>query len=168
MAYYRLEKLDSLTRQEYNINAPNRLDCTLYNYVDDGRGIDSLKKRSGNHKNMLFGYLCDPFNKQGDYSFNINGINLSTIMYVCEGCNKGFGTPPPDNPQFREYRNDGYLFTFNNSYSVLELLVVPNGKHTIASHYGQFLDGEFDDILESHRSSAVPFFPYSRLQLTLL
>ena len=169
MGYYKLVKLDGLTKQEYDINAPHRLDCTHFHVKpNDGRGIDKLKKKSGKHQNMLYGYLSDPFNNKGDYSFIINGINLSTIMYVCDNCNRGFGTPPPDNPEFREYRNDGYLFTFNANYSVVELLVIPNGKHSIASYYGQFLDGEFDKELEEHRTSAVTFYPYNTSQLTLL
>lgn len=167
--YYRFENLDYLTRQEYGIKSPKRLDCTYsYSGSGGGRGIDKLAKGRGQYEGMLFGYKGKAYNLQGDKSFTINQINISTIMYDCTDCLKGFGNPPQDCTELMEYRNDGYLFTFNRDYSLIELVIIPDGRYGIDASYGEFLDGELDDDLEELRSLAKPFYTYTRMQLTLL
>jgi hypothetical protein len=57
------------------------------------------------------------------------------------------------NPFF-ENRGDGFLFIINPDYSVIEIIIVPNGKYHIQSIAKKYADGKMDEELNTLRKAA--------------
>jgi hypothetical protein len=104
-------------------------------------------------------------------------LNFSSVFTLDLGSENivGFGNPAIDkflkpkkgkngsikrpNPFF-EHRNDGFLFIATPDYSVLEIIIVPDGAHIVQSMVKKYADGKMTEILETLRSAAQPFFQY--------
>ncbi|MBK9255692.1 MAG: hypothetical protein IPM42_09420 [Saprospiraceae bacterium] len=62
-----------------------------------------------------------------------------------------------------DFRNDGYLFLLNKDYSEIEILIFPDARNLISSHYQKFIDGGYDDLIRDMRKQAIPFYQYNGL-----
>ena len=108
-----------------------------------------------------------------EWSLTGNGLNFSSI-YIddLDYPEIGYGYPNAsrhlsngsENPLF-EFRNDGYLFLMNKDYSVIEILIIPDGRNLISSYYQKFIDGGFDDEVRQLRQQAKPIYQYDEFVL---
>lgn len=168
--YYRLEQLSDEVKSANGIRSKARLDCTAHsgNYT----GLTNFV----NAKGQLFFYLTparDIINSDSrriaDWSLTNNSQNLSSIYIEdMDSPNIGFGycnanrllSNGQKNPMF-QFRNDGYLFLVNPDYTVIELLVISNGRNLISLHYQKFIDGGYDGEVRQLREQAEPFYKYA-------
>lgn len=175
-AYFRLEQLSdsvkTLNRIKVGAKVP-RYDCTaLAGYY---KPLDALK----NAKGQLFFYLSetrgiinssdqrrtDNFLQASKDSFNFSSIFMldytasPLIGYGNANGNRTFGKVGKTNPFF-ECKNDGYLFVISQDWQQIEVLVIPDGKHTIYGNAKELADGRYFEALESMRKTAKPIYNY--------
>ncbi len=168
--YFKFEKLSDEVKVANGIRSKARLDCTEYsgNYT----GLTNFV----NNKGQLYFFLTPAKNiintdskRIADWSLTNNSQNLSSIYIddldfpdlgygYCNG-NRLLSNGLP-NPMFN-FRNDGYLFLVNTDYSIIELLVIPDGRNLISLHYQKFIDGGYDMEVKQLREQAGAFFNYA-------
>jgi len=68
-------------------------------------------------------------------------------------------TKPRPNPFFK-HRNDGFLFIAKPDFTVIEIVIVQNGRHYIQSEARRYADGQMIEVLETLRAAARPIFQY--------
>ena len=73
-----------------------------------------------------------------------------------DGTIKTVARPNP----FYKYRNDGFLFIAKPDFSVLEIIIVQNGRFYIQSEAKKYADGQMNDVLATLRAAAQPVFQY--------
>ena len=175
-AYYKLSTLPDEVKTANKIKSKDRLDCIAFTHVIAGNytGLTNFV----NHKGQLFFYKteCRNFVNTGskrlsECCLTVNSFNFSSIYIDNLDCPEiGYGYPNAkrilrngnSNPFF-EFRNDGYLFIINKDYSEIELLIIPDGRNLISSHYQKFMDGGYDDEVKQLRQKAKMFYQYSSL-----
>jgi len=145
--------------------------------------LETLK----NPKNRIVFYLikndnginCRESRKAGYHLQCKDSVNFSSI-YVIETTGGGviaYGEPQPGeflkpkkdkktgketprpNP-FYHNRNDGYLFIISQDWSVIEVLVVQDGRHLIRGTAQKLADARFDEALKTMRGTAKPILKY--------
>ncbi|WP_431158029.1 hypothetical protein [Winogradskyella poriferorum] len=178
VAYYKLAILPDELKVANKIRSKARLDCISFtDQTEDGyNGLTNFV----NHKGQLFFYKtpCKDFvqadkKRLAEWSLTNNGLNLSSI-YIddLDYPEIGYGYPNANrllsngskNPLF-EFRNDGYLFLMNKDYSVIELLIIPDGRNLISSYYQKLIDGGFDNEIRKLREQSIEFYQYGGLLL---
>lgn len=175
-AYYKLAILSDEVRLANKIRSKERLDCVSFSDLVSYKGLTHFV----NHKNQLFFYKTPCRNmvstdskRLAEWSLTGNGVNFSSIYIDDFDCPEiGYGYPNPNrllsngsvNPLF-EFRNDGYLFLINKNYSVVELLIVTDGRNLISSYYQRLIDGGFDEDVRLLRQQAKPFYQYDGIAL---
>lgn len=132
-----------------------------------------------NAKGMLFFYLQkttgiinSPDNRRAVHFLqcskdSCNFSSIFTVDITRTGKIVAFGEPNgsvqlrrgKSNP-FYKFRNDGYLFLISKDYSRIEILVIPNGRHTIRGNVQQLINGNFDDALQTIRKNAQLMYNY--------
>ena len=176
--YFRLEILSDEIRANNKIKSKARLDCvSFYDSVPGGyKGLEPFK----NSKGQLFFYktpardIVEANSKRiSEWSLTNSSLNFSSIYIEdFDFPEYGYGYPNANrllsnrnaNPLFN-YRNDGYLFIVNADYSVIELLIIPDGRNLISGYSQKLIDGGFDDELKRLRNEAKPFYNYLRIDL---
>lgn len=180
-AYFKLVSLSDEIKVVNKIRSKDRLDCISYTDQIPGsyKGL-TIFVNDKRHKGQLFFYKtpCNQYisadsNRLAEWSLTGNGLNLSSI-YIddIDFPEIGYGYPNANrllkdrspNPLF-PFRNDGYLFLMNKDYSVIELLIIPNGRNLIRSYYQKMIDGGFDDEVIQLRQQAKIFYQYDGLVL---
>jgi hypothetical protein len=177
-AYYKLARLSDEVRAANKIRSKARLDCVSFTdmVVGNYKGLTNFV----NHKGQLFFYKtpCRDFvttdsKRLAEWSLTGNGLNFSSIYIDDLDCPEiGYGYPNAsrhlsngsENPLF-DFRNDGYLFLMNKDYSVIEILIIPDGRNLISSYYQKFIDGGFDDEVRQLRQQAKPIYQYDECVL---
>lgn len=177
-AYYKLATLTEEVRAANKIRSKKRLDCICFtDKVSDGyKGLINFV----NSKEQLFFYktLCRDFvrtdsKRHAQWSLTGGGLNLSCLFIDDLDYQEiGYGYPNAKehlsngfkNPLF-EFRNDGYLFLINKDYTVIELLIILDGRNLISSYYQIMIDGGFDDEIRELRMQAKGFYNYDGLTL---
>jgi hypothetical protein len=176
--YYRFETLPDDVKVQNKIRSKARLDCTKH-YDKINGGYNGLTYFV-NYKGQLFffktparDFINTDSKRLAEWSLTNDGLNLSSI-YIddLDFPEIGYGYPNANrllkngtpNPLF-EFRNDGYLFLMNKDYSLIELLIVPDGRNLINSYYQKLIDGGFDDELNKFRLQATPFYKYDGIVL---
>jgi hypothetical protein len=180
-AYYKLATLPDEVRAANKIRSKARLDCISFTDMVAGsyKGLTNFVNDKS-HKGQLFFYKtpCNRFintdsKRISEWSLTGNGLNFSSI-YIddIDFPEIGYGYPNANrllkdgsqNPLF-DFRNDGYLFLINKDYSVIELIVIPDGRNLISSYYQKMIDEGFDDEVRELRKQAKVFYQYDRLVL---
>ena len=178
VTYYKLALLPEEVRANHKIRSKARLDCIAFSdLVPDGyKGLTFFV----NCKEQLFFYkapvreIASTDSKRlAEWALTNNSLNLSSIYiedldypeigYGYPNANRLLNNGSP-NPLF-PYRNDGYLFLTNRDYTIIELLVVADGRNLISSYYQRMIDGDFEKELNLLRQQARPYFPYEGLVL---
>lgn len=176
-AYFKFIQLPDDTKAAYKIRSKKRLDCIVFNdQIGNYQGLTNFV----NSKGQLFLYKteCRQFvetdtKRIAEWSLTGNGLNLSSIYIEdLEFPEIGYGYPNANrllkdgsiNPMF-DFRNDGYLFIINNDYTEIEMLIFPDARNLISSHYQKFIDGGYDDQIREMRKQAISFYQYEGLVL---
>ncbi len=176
-AYYKLIQLPDDTKEANKIRSKKRLDCISFNdQIGNYQGLTNFV----NSKGQLFLYKteCRQFvetdsKRIAEWSLTGNGLNLSSIYIEdLEFPEIGYGYPNANrllkdgsiNPMF-EFRNDGYLFILNKDFSEIEILILPDARNLIGSHYQKFIDSGYDDQIREMRKQAITFYQYEGLVL---
>ena len=180
-AIYKLATLSDEVRAANKIRSKARLDCISFTDMVVGgyKGL-TFFVNDKRHKGQLFFYKtpCYQFintdsKRLAEWSLTANGLNLSSIYIDDLDCpDLGYGYPNANrllkdgspNPLF-PFRNDGYLFLINKDYSEIELLIIPDGRNLISSHYQKLIDGGYDDEIMQLREQGKVFYHYDRLVL---
>lgn len=137
--------------------------------------LDTFK----NGKGMLFFYLQktigiinSPDVRRADHFLQCSrdSVNFSSIYSTGKtstGKIVAFGEPnggtqlkKGKNNPFYGVKNDGYLFIISPDYKRIEILVIPDGRHTIRGNVQQLINGNFDEALMTIRQTAQPLFNY--------
>jgi len=166
IAYYKFENLPKTVKKLNKIRAKKRIDCTHHYNPIRYNGLTNFV----NNKNQIYFYVQDTTHHQyqkSDIALGQAGLNLTSIIYECDGCNVGYGYPNPNphlsngqrNPLFK-HRNDGYIFIHSDDYTKLELLIFPFKKNQINSIYNYIIDGYFDEQLEYMQGASKVFYEY--------
>ena len=175
-AYYKFIQLPDDTKEANKIRSKKRLDCIGFNdQIGNYQGLTNFV----NSKGQLFLYKteCRQFvetdsKRIAEWSLT-NGLNLSSIYIEdIEFPEIGYGYPNANrllkdgsnNPMF-EFRNDGYLFLLNRDFSEIEIIIIPDARNMISSHYQKFIDGGYDDLIRVMRKQSIPFYQYEGLVL---
>ena len=82
-------------------------------------------------------------------------FKAKTVKYA-DGTTK---TKPRPNP-FYKYRNDGFMFIAKPDFTMIEIIVVQNGKHFIQSECQRYAGGGMNEVLATLRAAACPIFQY--------
>lgn len=177
-AYYKLVSLPDEVRAGNKIKSKARLDCvSFFDRVPGGyKGLTIFV----NGKGQLFFYktpareIVEANSKRiSEWSLTNCSLNFSSIYIEdFDFSEYGYGYPNANrllsngspNPLFN-FRNDGYLFIVNPDYSVIEILIIPDGRNLIGSFYHRLIDGGFDEDVKRCREQARPFYNYSGLAL---
>ena len=61
---------------------------------------------------------------------------------------------------FCKYSNDGFMFIAKPDFSVIEIVVIQNGRYFIQSECKKYADGKMNDVLATLRAEARPIFQY--------
>lgn len=170
--YFRFEQLSDEVKSANGIRSKARIDCVKY--AGNCTGLTNFV----NSKGQLFFYLTPAreiitadSKRIADWSLTNNSQNLSSIYIEdLDYPNLGYGYCNSNrllsnglpNPMF-QFRNDGYLFLVNPDYSVIELLIVPDGRHLISLHYQKLIDGGYDSEIKTLRDEGKPFYSYAVL-----
>ncbi len=113
---------------------------------------------------------------QGGVS-KLGAINVSSIFYLNLETKGGvvFGYGEPNDKPLLEskdkagnfnqnpmipYKIDGYLFITDPTYSVFEILIVPDGRLLLLELCRSLANGQFDEALNKMRATAKPIFDY--------
>lgn len=170
--YFRFEQLSDEVKSANGIRSKARVDCVKYagNYT----GLTNFV----NSKGQLFFYLSPAreiistdIKRIADWSLTNNSQNLSSIYIEdLDYCQYGFGycnanrllSGGKPNPMV-QYKNDGYLFMVNSDYTVIELLIVPDGRNLISLHYQKLIDGGYDSEIKDLRDEARQHYSYAAL-----
>jgi hypothetical protein len=175
-AIYNLAQLSDEVKAKNGIRSKARLDCVTYS--DQMPGGYKALTNFVNSKGQLFFYLtpCRDFvntdsRRMAEWSLTNSSQNLSSI-YIEDNDFPEFGYGYPNanrllsnrtpNPLF-DYRNDGYLFQVNSTYTEIDLIVVKDGRNLITSYYHKMIDGGFADEVARLKAQARPFYPYDGL-----
>ena len=171
-AYFKFERLPEQVRAAHNIKSKQRLDCT--EFCDETSGYSGLEPLL-THKKQMYLYLTparDIVNadaqRTSEWSLTKGSLNFSS-MYAedLDYPELSYGYPNSkrtlsngtENP-FYPYRHDGYLFIMNQDITELEILVIPESRNLISSHFQLLIDGELEADLSRLRQNAKPFFDY--------
>ena len=174
VAYFKFEKLPDEVRKYHKIRSKFRLDCTQYYNPSHYKGLTDFVNKKG----QLFFYCAtnsvaykDKTHNafyRSDISLSNSSMNFSSILYDCDNCNIGYGYPNPRywlkagkiNPMYN-FRFDAYLFRHNDDFTLIELIIVPNGKNHIDKHYNNLLNNVWNDELSNLYKKLTPFYNYS-------
>lgn len=166
-SYFRLEILSNEVRALNKIKSSNRFDCTCF--YGDYPGIEPFKNKKG----MFFLYLntASKFikankNRISDLVLLGSGLNF-TSLYNETNESKYYGYANENfklkngqlNPTFL-YKNDAYLFRIDNKCKTLEIFILKGQKGMISNIYQMFIDGEFDEEINSLIEQSKPFYNY--------
>lgn len=183
ITYYKFRTLPEEIRKANGIRSKERLDCISYtNDAENHRGLSCLF----NHKKQFFLYKTPARNfveadskRIAEWSLigrsSISGcsINLSSLYQEdLDYPQFAYGYPNRKrelsngsvNPFFT-YRQDGYLFIINTDITVIELLIIHDGRNLISSYYQLLIDGELDEDIEQLRQDSKPFYDYGYSKL---
>lgn len=115
------------------------------------------------------------YNLQGEYSMNFSSVfpfDIQDKQFLA------FGEPNNKNTVRRSktinkkriqvdipnpmlpYKNDLFLFIWNNEYTKLELLIIEKGRYLTTAYCNKLLNGGFDDQLKQFRETAQEFYKY--------
>jgi hypothetical protein len=122
--------------------------------------------------------------RRSDVWLQCSGINFSSVFILTDLCSDneiiGYGNPGDcayfkpktvkcadgttktkerPNP-FYNYRNDGFLFIAKPDFTVIEIIIVQNGKYSILSEARRYASGQMNDALAALRTAARPIFQY--------
>lgn len=173
LAYYRFEVLPEQVKRAHKIRSKTRLDCVAYCNTagQEYKGLENFVNKKG----QLFLYKVESYNfvsadskRLSMWSLTNNSLNLSSIYIEdIDFPEIGYGYPNDkthlsngkDNPLYA-YRNDAYLFFLNKDLSVIEMVVIQDGKNLVNIYYQMAIDGAFDEHIQQLRQQARPFYQY--------
>ena len=61
---------------------------------------------------------------------------------------------------FYKHNSDGFVFIAKPDFSVIEIVVIQNGRYFIQSECKKYADGKMNDVLATLRAEARPIFQY--------
>jgi hypothetical protein len=173
MAYYKLIVLPDEVKVFHGIRSKVRKDCVMFNDSQVG-GYEGLQPLY-NHRGQFYLYLTlaghfinADSRRKPEWSLTQSGFNLTSIyLEDFDFPQYGYGYPyserfmgnGSENPLYH-FRNDGYLIIMDDDRSELELIVIPDSRNMISSHYSLLLDGELDGEIDHLRMEAKPFYEY--------
>ncbi|MFD3001462.1 hypothetical protein ACFS7Z_13915 [Pontibacter toksunensis] len=170
-AYYRFEVLPDDVKAKHKIRSKARLDCTVHSNPTGYKVlIDFI-----NHKGQMYlfripanGFIKANTRRLAEWSLTNGSLNLSSIYIEdTDFPEYGYGYPNANrlksngdaNPLFL-YRNDCYLFLTNKDLSLIEVLVIAEGRNLVGAYYQRLIDVKLDQEIEQLREQAQPFFDY--------
>ncbi|MCJ8165525.1 hypothetical protein MKJ04_11800 [Pontibacter sp. E15-1] len=170
-AYYRFENLPDEIKAKHNIRSKVRLDCTAYTNATGYTGLKAFLSPKG--QMYLFKIPAREFVKANRkhlaaWALSNGKYNLSSIYFEdVDYPEYGYGYPNAkrllsnglENPLF-PFRSDCYLFITNQDLTLVEVLVIIDGRNSVSGYYQRLLDGELDSELEQLRAQAKPLFIY--------
>lgn len=151
--YFNFERLSEEKRTAHKIRSKVRLDCTMY----AGAAYPALE-RFKSPKGWLVVYpspcrevvKANP-NRRADVCLT-NGSNISSIFQDTDLALRKFG--------WGDFGSDALLFMINDTFTTIEVFVLPNLRNISESIFDKFLDGDFDIQIEVLRTNAKPYFDY--------
>jgi len=170
--YFKFQSLPQEVRDKFNIKSSNRIDCIRVYNPTGHKGLTFFV----NNKNQLFLYKALPksfihtdIRRQADWTLIGKSINLTSVYSYLHAKGFGYGNPPyskmlgskknKPNPLFT-WKDDLYLFLYNEELTTIELIVIPNGKSLWNTYFSKLVNGDFDKIIQSMRDASKPFFDY--------
>lgn len=166
-AYYKFIVLPEEVRQGNNIQSNNRLDC-IEHWSNGYRGIKPFIVPSTKQFHLRFVTTSNFVrNTTFEETLTSRGMNVSSLMTDCDDCNIAYGFPSKQihlrsgklNP-LRDFKDDGYIFIYNQERTVLELLIFIGGRPCIEDIYYEYLSGTNDYGINEVRDKAVQFYDY--------
>jgi hypothetical protein len=181
--YVRLEQLPDEVKERHKIKLGAkipRFDVTgLAGYF---KPLEALKNDKGQIYLSLIdsrGIINSPDSRRAErYLQGKDSTNVSSLFIANMGAENivAFGNPPqaPEltpkkdksgkliqrpNPFFNN-KNDGYLFLIKSDWSVIEMLIIPNGFHNIQTSAKRLAEGVYDATLQTMRTTSTPIFNY--------
>lgn len=152
--YFKFERLSEELRVMHKIRSAVRLDCTMY-----AGGPYTAFERFKNTKSQLVVYpspcrevvRANP-KRRADVCLT-NGSNISSIFQDFSDLSlRKFG--------WGDFGSDCLLFLVNDTFTTIEVFVLPNLRNIAESIFDKFLDGDFDSQIEVLRANGKPFFSY--------
>jgi len=169
--YFRFEVLSTEIKEANKISSKSRLDCTGFygqylamKHFESSKGhlclylSPSREIVKANSKRRTTWTLTNVLNFSSIY---IEDYDFPQFGYGYPNGNEYVSAKKNPNPMFH-FKNDAYLFIVNSDYTVIEVLVVPNGKNHIESLYQKLIDGDFDVFINNVRNKTTPYFEYKR------
>lgn len=170
---FRFEVLPKEIKDLNKIRSNARLDCIAFS--GEYKGLTNFINTQGHlslYKVPAKELVNTHYKRLSEWSLTNNNLNFSSIyIEELEYPEYGYGYPNKNpfigkerkpNPLY-EFRNDGYLFIVNKDYTVIELLIIIDGRNLISSYYQNLIDGYFDKQIEELRKASKPFFNYKGL-----
>ncbi|GHA68727.1 hypothetical protein [Pontibacter akesuensis] len=170
-AYYRFESLPESLRLQHKIRSKARLDCTAYANPKGYTGLMDFINPKGQmylYKTPAREIVKANSKRLAEWALGNGKLNLSSIYfedadypecsYGYPNANRLLSSKEP-NPLF-PYRNDCYLFLTNADLTLVEVLVVLNGRNLVSGYYQNLIDGGLDKELQHLREQASPLFSY--------
>jgi hypothetical protein len=150
---FKFERLSEEQRTTHKIRSKTRLDCTML-----AGGAYPALERFKSTKGQLYVYpspcrevvKSNP-NRRADMCLT-NGSNISSIFQDTDLALRKFG--------WGDFGSDALLFVVNDSFTTIEIFVLPNLRNIAESIFDKFLDGDFDTQIEALRTNAKPYFDY--------
>ena len=175
--YAEFKSLPPEVRDKNNIkHTAKRLDCvSMYAECERLRGL----KNVFNKKGQLYIYKEPNRSRYSStklqkslpsHGLTVKGVNLSSL-YIddTEHPNLAYGNPPkkeiiggkkPINNPFYDFREDLYLFIKDDSFSSIELIIIPNSNPLQVNYYQMLRNGELDEKINFFRDNSKPVFEY--------
>jgi hypothetical protein len=174
-ALYQFRQLSDDLKASNKVRGKSRIDCLLYTDLVSGgyQGLSDFTNKKGQlalYKTPCKSFVNANHKRVTEWSLTNNSINLSSI-YIddLEHPNLAYGYPNPnryigrgkakENPLY-PFRNDAYLFILNQDISVLDILIIPDGRNHINTYYQLLIDGNLDDEITELKRQAKPYFKY--------
>lgn len=170
-AYFKFESLADGIRAKNGIRAKGRIDCTAHTNPNGYSGlIDFINTKGQMYLYKVAAREIVKANSKhlAEWALSNGKLNLSSIYFEdIDYPELGFGYPNANrllssgqpNPLF-PYRNDCYLFLTNPDLSIVEVLVIANGRNLTGAYYQRLIDGELNSEIEQLRAQAKSFFDY--------
>jgi len=153
-AYYKFIALPDEVKKIHKIRSKHRLDCVKYNdHIEFKKSLSNFI----NHKGQLFFFLTKAIEFVKADSKRITDLALTngqnfTSLYIEDLDFQAYA--------YGDYGNEGLLFILNPGFTVIEMVVVKNGRNLIRLYYQKLIDGELDQEIDYFRDQAKPFFNY--------
>ncbi|WP_026462019.1 hypothetical protein [Adhaeribacter aquaticus] len=170
-AYLRLEALPDHLKAINKIRSKARLDCTAYTNTASYSGLTFFVNSKGQlafYKTPAKEFVQADRKRLAEWSLTNGSLNFSSIYFEdTDFPEYGYGYPNANrlltngslNPMF-PFRNDCYLFITNADLSLIEILIIPEGRNLVNLYYQRLIDGELDCQIESLREQSKVFYNY--------
>ena len=171
IAYYKFITLSKEAREHNKIQSNTRLDCIYHNSNGYEGLVPFVVPKSKQFHIRIVNASNYVRNALYEEAITARGMNLSSLITDCEGCLVAYGYPSKQihlkngklNP-LKDFKDDGYIFIYNQERTELELLVFIGGRPCIEDIYYDYINWTTDFGIDELRSNAVQFYNYTWYQ----